>query len=87
MKLSDFKTTKELTDMLEQVFAEGTPAVRSTNPMYINTEALRDGVKAVTERERQAQIDMMMGNTPPPCTALERLGMELLLNIAGIDRG
>ncbi len=86
MKLSDFKTTKELTDYLATVYGETPYPVRSCPSMLLDTDTLRQAVSDVALLETKASIAAKLGDTPKPMTALERIGMEVLITSAFITR-
>lgn len=85
MKRTDFKSDKELLDYLSNYFTNCTYTVHSVGGMYINNDAMVNGVKQLEELSRQAAFARMMGETPKPFNALEKLGMEMLMEAAKIQ--
>ena len=84
MKRTDFKSDKELLEYLTNSFTNYTYTVHSVGGMYINNDAMVNGVKQLEELSRQAAFARMMGETPKPFNALEKLGMEMLMEAAQV---
>jgi hypothetical protein len=82
MKRSDFKNDAELLAYLRDFFDSRQFPVHSVGGMYINNDAMVKGVKQLEESARKAQFAIAMGDNPQPFNALEKLGLELLMQAA-----